>query len=149
MARSGYGVPEDIQFLDWSESVTSQTRDEVVGLIEEHLSLEATHWNNPHRPGELPGHDPMTQLPLETPKRVKCILGGLSEGHTAIWQKGKISCIVGTGSWVCPEELKSREKCILVKTSIYLQDRTIYDIQVYISEKIDQFLLWRRALEPT
>ena len=120
MRMGGPGGQESVRVLGCSENMTGQARNLVIRVVQEHLSLEATHWNNPHRPGELPGHDPITQFPIETPKRVKCILGGLSEGNTAIWQKDKISIIVGRGSWVCPEELKSRGKWILVKTSIYL-----------------------------
>ena len=86
MARSGYGVPEDIQFLDWSESVTSQTRDEVVGLIEEHLSLEAIKTFHG------------TKEDLENGMRN--ILNGLSGCFTHY--------IVAAENWECPEFLKSR-----------------------------------------
>ena len=142
MRMAGPGGQESVRVLGCSENMTGHARILVIRALQEHLTLEATKIL---RPGELPGVDP-SGFPLETPYRLKCILGGLSEGNTAIWQKDKISIIVGTASWVCPEALKSRGKWILVKTSIYRYTHTIYDIQVYISEKIDPALLWRTKL---
>ena len=128
MAHSG--GQESVQVLGCSESMTSQNRNLVIRLVQEHLSLEVTKTPRPNEGLPGPAFDPMTY-------RTKCILGGLSEGNTAIWQKGKTTAIVATESWECPQFLKSRSgKWILVKTSIYLQDRRVYKIQIYISGEI-------------
>ena len=101
-----------MQVLGCSESMTSQNRNLVIRMVQEHLSLEVTKTPRPNEGLPGPAFDPMTY-------RTKCILGGLSEGNTAIWQKGKTTAIVATESWECPQFLKSRSgKWILVKTSI-------------------------------
>ena len=132
MAHSG--GQESVQVLGCSESMTSQNRNLVIRLVQEHLSLEVTKTPRPNEGLPGPAFDSMTY-------RTKCILGGLSEGNTAIWQKGKTTAIVATESWECPQFLKSRSgKWILVKTSIYLQDRRDHKIQIYISGEIPSSL---------
>ena len=135
MAQSG--GQEGVQVLGCSESMTSQNRNLVIRLVQEHLS--------PRPNEELPGpaFDTITY-------RTKCILGGLTEGNTAIWQKGKTTAIVATESWECPQFLKSRSgKWILVEKSFYphgytqhgyTQDRRVYKFQIYISGEIPSSL---------
>ena len=89
-----------VQVLGCSESMTSQNRNLVIRMVQEHLSLEVTKTPRPNEGLPGPAFDPMTY-------RTKCILGGLSEGNTAIWQDKYHS---GKGKLGVPRRIEVKRK---------------------------------------
>ena len=130
---AGPGGQECVQILGSSERMTSQDRNEVIGLIQEHLSLEATKNRRSLIIDEAPDINYHGSHPPLWNSYLQCRIIKILEGFKQYTQK---AVIVATTSWECPEFLKSRDKWILIKTRIHHGlNRKMKNIQVYISEE--------------